>query len=49
MKKYEYIARTSLNQQDLNILGQEGWELILVNQNVFIFKKELIEVKSKNK
>lgn len=49
MKKYEYIARTSLNQQDLNILGQEGWELISVNQNVFIFKRELIEVKSKNK
>jgi hypothetical protein len=47
MKKYEYVARPSLTQQDLNILGQVGWELICVNQNVFIFKREIIDTKTK--
>ena len=49
MKKYEYIARASLNQDDLNILGQEGWELISVNQNIYIFKRDIVEVKIKKK
>ena len=43
MKKYEYIARPSLSQDDLNILGKDGWELVFVNGNIFIFKRELPE------
>lgn len=43
MKKYEYIARPLLTQDDLNILGQDGWELVCINQNVFIFKREIPE------
>lgn len=43
MKKYEYKARPNLSSDDLNILGQEGWELICVNQNIFIFKREIPE------
>jgi hypothetical protein len=43
MKKYEYIARPSLSNDDLNVLGQEGWELVCVNVNMFIFKREIPE------
>ena len=43
MKKYEYKARPNLSPDDLNILGQEGWELVCINQNMFIFKREIPE------
>jgi hypothetical protein len=49
MKKYEYLARPLLSQDDLNILGEDGWELVCVSQNVYIFKREIIEVKTKKK
>jgi hypothetical protein len=43
MKKYEYLARPSLSQDDLNKLGQDGWELVCVNGSLYIFKRELPE------
>jgi hypothetical protein len=43
MKKYEYISRPLETNDHLNKLGQEGWELICVNQNIFIFKREIPE------
>jgi hypothetical protein len=43
MKKYEYKARPNLSPDDLNTLGQEGWELVCINQNMFIFKREIPE------
>ena len=49
MKKFEYLARPLLSQDDLNILGKDGWELVCVNGNIYIFKREIIEVKTKKK
>ena len=49
MKKYEYLARPLLSQDDLNKLGQDGWELVCVNGTVYIFKREIVEPKTKNK
>jgi hypothetical protein len=49
MKKYEYIARPLQTTEHLNTLGKKGWELVCVNQNLYIFKKEIIEVKTKTK
>ena len=49
MKKYEYLARPLLSQDDLNKLGQDGWELVCINGNIYIFKKEIVEPKTKNK
>jgi hypothetical protein len=49
MKKFEYLARPLLSQDDLNILGQDGWELVCVNGNIYIFKREIVEVKTKKK
>ena len=49
MKKYEYLARPLLTQDDLNILGKDGWELVCVNGNIYIFKREIVEVKTKKK
>lgn len=43
MKKYEYLARPLLSQDDLNKLGQDGWELVCINGNIYIFKKEIVE------
>jgi hypothetical protein len=43
MKKYEYIARPLLSQDDLNKLGQDGWELVCVNVTMYIFKREIPE------
>ncbi len=46
MKKFEYkIVKSSLSEDELNILGDEGWELIchniVVSNQMFIFKKEI--------
>ena len=49
MKKYEYLARPLLTQDHLNTLGQDGWDLVCVNQNIYIFKREIVEPKTKNK
>ena len=43
MKKYEYISRPLQTNDHLNTLGQEGWELVCINQNIFIFKREIPE------
>ncbi len=43
MKKYEYKQAHCLNNDYLNVLGEEGWELVCVNQNIFIFKREIPE------
>lgn len=43
MKQYEYKARPNLSPDDLNTLGKEGWELVCVNVNMFIFKREIPE------
>jgi len=43
MKKFEYISTHLEFNKDLNKLGQEGWELVCVNQNIFIFKREIPE------
>jgi hypothetical protein len=43
MKKYEYKTGQFFDNHLLNVLGQEGWELICVNQNNFIFKREIPE------
>jgi hypothetical protein len=43
MKKYEYLARPLLSQDDLNKLGQDGWELVCVNGTMYIFKREIHE------
>lgn len=43
MKKYEYITRPLLSNDDLNILGKESWELICVSGHLFIFKREIVE------
>ncbi len=44
MKKYEYKQDHCLNNDYLNVLGEEGWELVCVNQNIFIFKREIPEI-----
>jgi hypothetical protein len=49
MKKYEYLSRPLQTTEHLNTLGQEGWELVCINQNIFIFKREIIEEKTKKK
>ena len=40
--KYEYIRYTDfkLSDNDLNLLGAEGWELVGWNGDNYIFKKE---------
>ena len=43
MKKYEYLARPLLSQDDLNKLGQDGWELVCVNGTMYIFKRGIVE------
>ena len=47
MKKYEYLSRPLQTTEHLNTLGQEGWELVCINQNIFIFKREIVEEKTK--
>ena len=49
MKKYEYLSRPLQITEHLNTLGQEGWELVCINQNIFIFKREIVEEKTKKK
>jgi hypothetical protein len=45
MKKYEYTIRINCELEDLNKLGQEGWNLIKVIDNQimrrFYFKKSI--------
>jgi hypothetical protein len=39
---WEYKVVTSagyLDEQDLNALGKEGWELVAVFENTFYFKR----------
>lgn len=45
MKKFEYMQHTgtSLTVDRLNLLGLEGWELVLYNGHrvMYIFKREV--------
>lgn len=43
MKKYEYISTPLETNDHLNTLGQEGWELVCIDQDIFIFKREIPE------
>lgn len=46
MKKFEYktiIPRSEFNNETLNKLGLEGWELITINGVKWIFKREIEE------
>jgi hypothetical protein len=47
MKKYEYLTRPLLSNDDLNTLGQEGWELVCVSGHLYIFKREIVKIKNK--
>lgn len=38
-----------ITEEDLNELGKEGWELIIVEHGTFIFKRMFVEVKQKKK
>ena len=35
-----------LSEEELNALGNEGWELVDIKKNVYYFKKESVRVKN---
>ena len=37
MKKYEYKKTDTMNEYELNQLGEEGWKLVGVSQYNFIY------------
>ena len=39
--KYKYIPIQRDLLEDFNKLGEEGWELVLMNKFNYIFKKEI--------
>ena len=41
MKKFEYRKNRNLEEENLKFLGEQGWELVSVDGNVFYLKKEL--------
>lgn len=44
MKKYEYKHKTFSKEnltKKLNQLGREGWELILIKDETYYFKREI--------
>lgn len=41
MKRFEYTTYRYYNQNVFNDLGDEGWELVCKNGDMFIFKREL--------
>ena len=45
MKCYEYkaLVATPANLTQLNELGDNGWELVAVNEGVFYLKRELVK------
>lgn len=46
MKQFEYLRQHIPNDLTLARLGFEGWELITVANNDFIFKREIIKPKT---
>ena len=40
MKKFEYKKIFTATEEQLNQLGQEGWELVVAN-DYYIFKREI--------
>ena len=45
MKCYEYkaLAATPTNLNQLNELGDSGWELVAVSEGIFYLKRELVK------
>ena len=43
MKNFEYLVETECTQHDLNMLGEDGWELVAVSHQVFYLKRKKIE------
>lgn len=41
MKQFEYLVKGSYQEQeDLNKLGAQGWELIHITESRYIYKRE---------
>jgi hypothetical protein len=45
MKCYEYkiISANPTNINQLNVLGDDGWELVCVSEGIIYLKRELIK------
>lgn len=45
MKRYKYLTYPagSISQEMLNLLGQEGWELVTIHLGCPIFKQPIVE------
>lgn len=44
MRKFEYMTKFSLTNDELNALGLKGWELVLIDSNsdTAYFKREKV-------
>jgi hypothetical protein len=49
MKKWEYRKAHCLYEMTLNAFGKNGWELCNVEDDSYIFKRELVEEKENTK
>ena len=43
MVKWEYAVQWRLDEEQLNEFGEQGWELVMVVENYFYFKRPLVE------
>jgi hypothetical protein len=41
MKRFEYLKRSSLDEEALNKFGLQGWELVGLADNRYILKREI--------
>jgi hypothetical protein len=49
MKKWEYFQILAKDVNDLNVWGQQGWELIFINdRSMAFFKREIVNTEKKN-